>query len=1249
MKMKKNKVEIAIALILITFTILMPISFAANMPKIDLTKGTIEQNPAINTLAKIPKYIINFFDIIPLVSADSGCCTNSSSGGLCTIVQNITSCDHGDFYEGQDCNQICAGCCMNLNTGECMPNSNNLNCKAPVFPNSFFQLGDLSCQTIPTCKLGCCTIVFGKKYTTNNTCDIMGGTWDSSVPDEATCSAQSYNDQYGCCKYGCKYERAEDCANKLGWTVENVVREGIFSLKKCYQIPECNNADKCGSSPDKTGCLNNSLELYEADNCGNIYPDEIADSCSTKTPSSYCGLNPTGGYSCLDGTCTNVIDNGELVNGQYSTFQLPEQHGNNMNNGESWCVYDTASDLGNGTIPMGSYSRRAVCIRGNVTIEPCDYYRQTFCFQSAGACVPIQNGASEDVIATCISKDEQTCTYPCNWRSAINYARCMPNMYQSCVNITKQYDCENNAFCYWWTSLPVKKDNNVIDLSQTNWLGFTRMADGDIQRQLCLPKIKPGLNDINKELFCPQGTYVCPFSSAYFGLDHENDECTKTEWYSSMAQRCKALGDCGIWKNYIGDTITGLKIGEAQDKPANTNDIRTKTEIPTPTDYMEVVNGLHITQPGTPSATTSGQVGGLFAIMAAVALIAAKLGVFSSIAWWGWVGTNVGIGGTGFFGGMWTGVGGTVNVWPGIISSAAISIVAITAGILILIYANSLPVGAGRGALESLGWGLISGGGALIFGASLATAGIIAGSVFVVLFGLFWITYDKKFYYVQCLPSLAPSGGDKCHVCNEDPNRPCNKYSCESLGQACEWNNTITLSDNQGHQKTVTLSDADVQCLASTNTGVPPKIESITAANSTGYSFGVSPAGGSYHDPPQTIDITKDNGPVPEGTPIAVTITLDKNSLCWMDYVQTTSIVNMQSPFGTSSPSKNKTAILYPYNKLNYTYIRCTDPYGNANDGEYTLRFFTETVDHTAPLIWGTDKDRDNKFIQGITELNLTIEVNEQATCRWTKGADVPYDAMSSITECNATTPTQSGYICKTLLTGLQSDVSNQFFIRCRDRTAQLNEMQQGYELMLYPVPAITIDIVQPQNNSQIEQGCSFSGITIEVSTSNGANNGKAICSLLNGANPIRFNVTGNTTHMTNITITNPQGSNIPQNINIGCTDIDQVSSSTTNLQFNVLADVRPVTITRMYKDNSNLVIKTNKEAICTYHYSAGHKINNCDFDPKDASQLTAKKFDSTGNIVHSTSWDTEPWYVKCYDACNNVSECTTIQPQDIG
>jgi len=119
--------------------------------------------------------------------------------------------------------------------------------------------------------------------------------------------------------------------------------------------------------------------------------------------------------------------------------------------------------------------------------------------------------------------------------------------------------------------------------------------------------------------------------------------------------------------------------------------------------------------------------------------------------------------------------------------------------------------GVGRGLSSAASYTLVGAsaiGGAMSVGSGMAAAAAEGGSFFagastgVGLAGLLVVIaviviilifkfalgigeIDEREYTFECQPWQAPFGGARCEECGKGDDLPCNRYSCESLGQSC--------------------------------------------------------------------------------------------------------------------------------------------------------------------------------------------------------------------------------------------------------------------------------------------------------------------------------------------------------------------------------------------------------------------------------------------------------------------------------
>jgi len=1307
-KARISKSEAFIAMFMVLIVVTMPIVFTALQPEI--INGEIKQNSVIDSLSFGLKKVISFFNpfnLIPSVSADSdfGCCPTTKTGAKyqatmldeCGVPECTTpgQINPPCWQRGQQCS---LGCCIN-NQGLCMQNSFQEGCATGSFiPN------DASCTSTSMCSKACCIKGMQSFMATNFTCFLKQGVWDQGITNEFDCLSVMEKERLGCCKSfaGCEYLTRQECKeSRLGT---------FFADKKCYDnVPQCN----CQLNGSK--CIESYPDLYKTDSCGNVYVDEEpAQRCF-----GFCDLKTN---SCNSGTCNETYRNN--VDGQFTPKETDTQ---SAQNGYAWCVYDTAVNKNSGEAPMGSRDWRHYCLYGKDYVEPCADYRQ------------------------------QMCT------SVNNYAVCTDNLWQSCVNISEQDKCESSPYCYWWTDFRDKWYNNTpflntkIDISKIdNWVIFGTKKEGIPTIPVCFPKVKPGFDDgtngfKNKELMCEMGSYVCPYKQAYFGLTTENTECLNPEFYTYMAERCNAIGDCGNYINYLGKNTTGFKVIKFDEMPKNGTG-RGKEDLGIPDSYSKYLqdvatrmNAVSITPPSWQNITGFGDANWLgktglslagMAIMAAAVFLGVKAGLVAagvSVAAGGTIaagsaiaagtmlsGGSIAAGSTILSGTITSGTvtvtvaGGSTATWtatastPILVQTASGGVTTASfAGSTVTTATGTLPtvasgstatigagttVGAGSaagpagaaagsgGAAMFLGPLMIIAGGILIYmgfkqppgfsqgamfagGSALVVAGsiltysaffhaipgvgtviAIAGAITAAVIALsYWATYQEKYYEVQCNPSMPPAGSADCELCNGDANRPCSKYRCESLGQACMFVDTVNVSGTN-------YPVADGRCVAQPNNGKAPYIKEIEAKDvqDDKVVFAMNLSGTT----PTTVLIDMSNGTgkgIPDYTQLMIKIKLSEDAVCKWDIQLTTNFSDMDFPYESTVLRKELQQEFPMHQSLPYLYVRCANAYGNANVAAYIFSFkITAGPDLTPPIVLATDRDYYKKFGFNVTTVPLTIYVNENSSCKWDK-EDQEYGVMINNTLCKAEL-TQGGWKCETNLTELISEPSgmaNPFYIRCNDSAG--NEMQQSYLLTLFASPELKISSVSPENNTLIS-GCNLSAtVPLSVSTSEGSDDGNATCYWSTqgyGSGMQKFVITYGTSHSTNAIINISQ--NTVQRIYIECID-NAFNNALTKIDLIVYKDYDVPGMVRFYKEGNDLVIKTNESATCSFHYGFGRKIDNCVFAANDT--LNSMQFSTTGSFEHRTSWDNKPWYVKCYDQCMNGADknedCTIIVPQD--
>ncbi len=203
--------------------------------------------------------------------------------------------------------------------------------------------------------------------------------------------------------------------------------------------------------------------------------------------------------------------------------------------------------------------------------------------------------------------------------------------------------------------------------------------------------------------------------------------------------------------------------------------------------------------------------------------------------------------------------------------------------------------------------------------------------------------------------------------------------------------------------------------------------------------FGV---GGVFYLPssPQNQDITppyRYNGYPDKNMPYQtkstlITLETDEKAICRYDTTSGVSFGQMKifdstnGLFHTTEVSGFNEGETYKY------YVKCADGYNNIDTDDYIISFKVEAPkDVTPPVI--TVIYPYNDVVFGVTEIQLGIQTNESASCRYSPEQGVAYASMKkSFTKQSANYHTAK-------ITGLQNDVSYSFFVRCKDTAGNVN------------------------------------------------------------------------------------------------------------------------------------------------------------------------------------------------------------------
>jgi len=479
-----------------------------------------------------------------------------------------------------------------------------------------------------------------------------------------------------------------------------------------------------------------------------------------------------------------------------------------------------------------------------------------------------------------------------------------------------------------------------------------------------------------------------------------------------------------------------------------------------------------------------------------------------------------------------------------------------------------------------------------------------------------------------CKPWQPPIGGDDCERCNDNPEKPCTTYRCESLGKACEF-------INEG-------SDAE-KCIASIDDGLAPKITPLFENVSEGLVYEDIQTNGF-----RIRNEKSDDGCMESFTPITFSIQTDEPSICKYDLVRESTFGDMPEYLGGSNllienhthgmllPSPESILgfyqvpteyILEAYGDMKL-FVECQDSYGNTNSVDYQIEFcIKEGPDTTPPSI---DLDVAEPLSEsylgfGQTSQDVKIWVNEPSECRWSE-EDKNFDLMENNMDCLIYLENYNvrGWPCEFSLTGITEDKST--FIRCKDKpwldpeneTRNINQESIEYVTKISN-SELKIEEMKPEDGEVITSGADRVMKRLRLRTSGGAEEGQAICSWREDSRGWHdeFIETDSIFHTTSeFDLTTGD-----YNFDYSCTDIAG-NTARTSSSFEVEIDRTAPRIIRIYFDGGLKVI-TNSDAECRYAFERSTNWGN------------ATKMHGNG-LEHVGEWQLRTYYIQCEDEYKN-------------
>ena len=544
--------------------------------------------------------------------------------------------------------------------------------------------------------------------------------------------------------------------------------------------------------------------------------------------------------------------------------------------------------------------------------------------------------------------------------------------------------------------------------------------------------------------------------------------------------------------------------------------------------------------------------------------------------------------------------------------------------------------------------GLAVGGGVFTYYLLAQTLGLGIGISALVGLGvgvaILYFLYEKektRIVQFQCLPFEAPLGGEDCEICNENEFRPCSEYRCRSLGQACE-----LVNEGTEEERCVWVSRDDAK-----STTITPWDEALTEGHSYTKHDARPPALGT-----KIIKNGATNGCLQAFTPLEFGILTDEPAQCKIDTVHTEKFDDMKFLFGESnfyleehkqklnlpSPDAINTEAPELQNDGIYDfYVRCRDRNGNENVDEFIFNLCVDpSPDTTPPIIVDTSIISESPVAFGASEIDVDVYINEPAECKWSI-QDKNYEDMENSMVCSTKVNeinAQLLYTCSTTLNGIKDRELNTYYFRCKDQPKkpenERNVNVQSYKFVLRGTEPLNIINVGP--NGTISDNTDLVNVELSAETSNGADEGVAICYFSDNGEEgsyIEMFETRSFEHKQILSL--PSGD---YTFYFRCVDAGGNSDEETT-SFTVFVDRESPMITRVYRELDALKIVTDEDAQCVY------SLNNCNFNFEEGVALIYSNSNIKTN--HFAPWKPNlAYYIKCRDFFGNEpnpDECSLI------
>ena len=1207
-----------------------------------------------NFIEKFGGFLSWFFLIkqIGTVSAQglTNCCLLTNNGAICQdVIEGINSedpegCENPLPTTCAETSQCVQGTCVIKNGESCSANSPKQACE-----NSNGVWDSRAVNNVPECTTGTCVIGTNLQITTKKQCELMSQSKGLDVDFRQGTTELDFPVILGEIKKGacivsnsrnCRFTTLSECVSISGNFYESILCTNPTLETNC--IPT-----------ENTMCLND--KVYFVDSCGNagnvydsskVNPDanreywnEVSDETCSLNLNSDSSIKSCGNCNIFSGSqCSSSGEAG--VQTDYGNFACKnlncvDNKGEKWNNGEKWCLYDGA--IGDGKDTVGSEHYLASCNNGKIEVNTCGTARGQICSQRI-----ITQGDIEFSMAACVVNEAIRCI-DYNSGGAPDTTACNDNSQCTIRNV--------NVDEYFKFSMCVPEYPK----------GFGQKDPQDISSKICSLANQQCTVIYQKQLF---GGWKCIANCA----------CETKKFAEEMNNLCVSLGDCGSYVNYIGEGTDNIQVSGAPSvsgaEYAQYAEVEEGKfiELEVNEEFLAAIGTSLDASQFTPEGANMlmaeiGAKGIGIAALAATGKLVPLFNDFIAASKALVTGGNIQFFGT---------IEGASYVFTGAELLGALGIAAVGNIIGALAgkwLASSLGISGEAATALTMATGILGSAVAIYaaqqgyFGAGIQTAAsqiastaalgwtivITAIIIAIIIFSGWGKTKQVKVSF-SCLPWQAPTGGEDCNACNNDPQgKPCTKYKCESLGQACK-----LLNENTNNPVCESIQYE-----------TSPPVISPEVIGTEGFKF----------QNPNSLGVeirTEEGECLPEFNFVDFKLKTSEFAQCKWDFERTSDFNGMNNFPGEGTSFTSNHSFVVGGLSLSFLeaseisgdaiqgftgnvnmYVKCQDYFGNFNLNDYVVKFCINSGDDITPVNLGTIKTSPNNNAAlsfGTKEINFTMWTNEPAECKYSTTPGKNYDSMTEKMTCTTNLQDREllGWKCLSTLKNLNKN--NTFYFKCKDQP-WLNNSDGGirnintndfvYNLKVsegeLQIDELSVQVggskinVSKNTFTEIKGGDALFEIEMSAKTSKGMNNGVASCSYKWNNQFIPFFNTNSNIHKQKLTLV--KGNYV---IPVKCEDIaGNIKESEAKFTLNL--DSSPPKVVRTFNAGGNLNVITNEEAKCYFSFDDKKQ---CFFDTNKAEDM-----ESLYSTSHSAKWITgKTYYIKCRDFQDNQNNKCAVQ-----